>query len=145
MVHMPEGMFDKIKQRVQQYYPRECGGVFVGRISSDIATIEKMMMPLKIKSSPVLFIRIADFINKWLTRVFNKSEGRSIYLGEWHSHPNGYPYPSSTDLKAMKSISENSDVRITTPLLLIVGYRQELFTELFYIYYNQKLLSYEKI
>lgn len=141
---LPEKIFDSIKKNIIKYYPNECGGVFVGQINNKTAVIEKMMMPKRFKSTPFFFSRIADLINKWLERVFNQSNGNTIYLGEWHSHPNGMPYPSSTDSKSMKKISLNPDVRIKTPILLIVGYNKKEFNERFFIYSRNNLVSYEK-
>lgn len=141
---LPEKIFENIKKFVVKHYPNECGGVFVGKINEDTAVIEKMMVPRRFRSNPVFFSRIADFINKWLVRVFKQSKGETIYLGEWHSHPNGEPYPSSTDFSSMKKIALNTDVRIETPLLLIVGYDRNLFSEQFYLFYNDTLTTYEE-
>lgn len=142
---LPERIFDEIKKCVVKHYPNECGGVFVGKIKEKTALIEKMMVPKRFRSNPVFFSRIADFINKWLERVFNQSNGETIYLGEWHSHPNGAPYPSETDYNSMKRIAQNTDVRIETPLLLIVGYDNKHFNVRFYIYHNQKLTPYVSV
>ncbi|MFN4314356.1 MAG: Mov34/MPN/PAD-1 family protein [Chitinophagaceae bacterium] len=143
-VLVPDKIFDDVKRYIVNHYPNECGGVFVGKIEGDTATIEKMMVPQRFRSTPLFFTRIADFINKWLVRVFKQSNGETIYLGEWHSHPNGRPYASTTDFNSMRKIAANTDVRIETPLLLIVGYNGSLFEERFYIYHNQKLIPYEK-
>lgn len=142
-IMLPEKVFDDVKKFIVRHYPNECGGVFVGKITEDTAIIEKMMVPRKFRSTPVFFSRIADFINQWLVKVFKQSNGETIYLGEWHSHPNGVPYPSSTDYSSMKRIAQNTDVRIETPLLLIVGYNTQQFNERFYIYHNQKLTPYD--
>jgi len=142
-VILPDGILDQVKEFIVQHYPNECGGVFVGKINGDIAAIEEMMVPKKFRSTPVFFSRIAGVINKWLLQIFKKSKGETIYLGEWHSHPNGSPYPSSTDFNSMKKIAQNTDVRIETPLLLIVGYDGMRFNERFYIYHNQNLTPYD--
>jgi [CysO sulfur-carrier protein]-S-L-cysteine hydrolase len=143
---LPEAVFTKIKQQVKKSYPNECGGIFVGKIILDEnkAIIEKIMMPKRLKSTPVYFLRLSGFINRWLLRLFQQSGGESFYLGEWHSHPNGRPRPSHTDYKTMKRISENRNVRIRTPLLLIVGYDQNIYDEVFYLFTNEKLMPYVK-
>lgn len=144
-IMFPDGIFDQIKEFIVQHYPNECGGVFVGKIIGDTAAIEEMMVPKRFRSTPVFFTRIAGMINKWLVQIFKKSKGKTIYLGEWHSHPNGRPYPSSTDFNSMKKIAQNTDVRIETPLLLIVGFDGEVFNERFYIYHNQNLTPYDSL
>jgi integrative and conjugative element protein (TIGR02256 family) len=143
-LELPEAIFDDIKECIKKFYPNECGGIFVGKIiDENTAVVEKMMIPDKFKSTPVYFTRVSSFLNTWLRKVFTISKGETIYLGEWHSHPNGYPLPSGTDLRAMENISKNSDVRMRTPLLLIVGYNQIQYREKFYIYRNNNLQHYE--
>lgn len=144
-IELPVKVLDNVKRITVKHYPNECGGVFVGKIISNVAIIEKMMVPKRFKSTPIVFIRIADFINSWLVRIFKESHGETIYLGEWHSHPNAAPYPSITDLKSMRKIAKNEDVRIETPLLMIVGFEGNHFNERFYIYHNQNLISYDSI
>jgi integrative and conjugative element protein (TIGR02256 family) len=143
---LPESVFGKIKQHVGKYYPNECGGIFVGKIILDEqkAIVEKIMMPKRLKSTPVYFLRLSRFINQWLLRLFRQSGGESFYLGEWHSHPNGRPRPSHTDYETMKRISENPNVRIQTPLLLIVGYDRNIYDEIFYLFTNNNLIPYDK-
>lgn len=142
-IELPEAIFQEIKHQVDKFYPNECGGIFVGQITGGVtAKIEKMALPKKFSSTPVYFVRLNNFINGWLKRLFTKYNGNMIYLGEWHSHPNGQPYPSTTDLNAMKEIALNPDIRIQTPLLLIVGYNKKVYDEKFYIYKNNKLNPY---
>jgi integrative and conjugative element protein (TIGR02256 family) len=144
-VKLPETVFEIIKTETAKQYPNECGGIFVGRVVGDEATIEKTMTLKKYRSTPVLFKRIAHLFNRWLTQIFKESNGETIYLGEWHSHPDSSPNPSSTDFKAMKSIATRAQIRIKTPLLLIVGYRPpNFFAENFYVFLNDKLIPYAK-
>jgi integrative and conjugative element protein (TIGR02256 family) len=143
-VTLPATVFVEIKKQVIKHYPKECGGIFVGKIINDNeALIEKMMVPRKFYSTRVFFLRVTGFLNKWLERVFNQSQGELYYLGEWHSHPDAAPIPSWKDLDSMEKIAKNPDKRIQTPLLLIVGFNSRSFSEKFYLYTNQKLVPYE--
>lgn len=56
-----------------------------------------------------------------LARLFYDSEGRSTYLGDWHSHPSGGRLPSARDLKTARSISRRRSSRTKTPLMVIVA------------------------
>src|SRR5882724_4826930 len=112
-VELPEEIFEGIKKQIARFYPRECGGIFVGKIDKgNIAVIEEMMVPKGFWSTSVLFKRLAGFLNKWLDRVFKQSAGETIYLGEWHSHPDASPVPSLTDFTTMRRIAANTDTRI---------------------------------
>ncbi len=142
---LPAEVFDQIKLKVAKYYPSECGGIFVGRITDDgTACIEQMMMPQEFKSNRIWFLRVADFLNKWLLQIFRNNNGEVIYLGEWHSHPNAPPIPSGTDFHSMLKISTNDNIRIETPILLIVGFNGNEYYECFYLLYNKKLIAYGK-
>lgn len=144
-VLLPDDVFDQIQRKVAKYYPSECGGIFVGRITKDgAACIEQMVMPEKFKSNPIWFLRVADFLNKFLLQIFKSNNGEVIYLGEWHSHPNAAPIPSVTDFQSMLRISSNCNVRIETPILLIVGYNGREYNEIFYLLYKNKLIPYGK-
>ena len=143
---MPESIFDDVKKQVRKHYPKECGGIFIGKINNDNeAVIEAMMVPNTFFSTRVLFVRVSGFLNKWLEKIFHQSNGDLYYLGEWHSHPDAPPIPSWKDLNSMKKIAENPDKRIKTPLLLIIGFDVKSFNEKFYLFSNDKLVPYEKI
>lgn len=143
---LPSKIFNEISNNISKNYPNECGGIFVGKIDlqKQCAIIEHMKMPNEIKSTPVFFKRLAAFLNNWLNDVFISSKGELFYLGEWHSHPNGFPIPSSTDLKTLRKIAKSKTLRIETPLLLIVGYDNKSYNERFFIYTHDKLIPYDK-
>lgn len=143
---LPESIWMEIKAVVAKFYPNECGGIFTGRIDvqNNTATIEQVIVPEKIRSSPVFFRRFAKSINNVLSQLFVKSKGESHYLGEWHSHPNGMPSPSHTDFSTMQKIAANTNIAIKTPVLLIIGYDTLSFNERFFILFNNRLISYER-
>lgn len=43
------------------------------------------------------------------------------YVGDWHSHPEDYPSPSSVDLREMQDIFRQSRHELSFMILLIVG------------------------
>lgn len=143
---LPESIWMEIKAIVAKFYPNECGGIFTGRIDiqNNTATVEQIIVPEKIKSTPVFFRRLAKGINDVLSQLFVKTKGESYYLGEWHSHPNARPYPSDTDFSTMQKIADNANIAIKTPVLLIVGYDGHSFSERFFILFNNRLISYER-
>ena len=145
-ISLPEQIYDQIITEVAKYYPRECGGIFVGSIdiSNSTAVIEQMLIPQKVKSTRILFRRFASGINKALSEIFNQTQGQQYYLGEWHSHPNALPMPSGKDIRTMKGIVNNGNIRINTPLLLIVGYQPGIVNEQFYIFSNNNFTNYEQ-
>jgi len=143
---LPDSVYGEICKSIAHFFPNECGGIFVGKIDTNKgeAVVDLMRMPNRFNSSPVLFQRFAGFLNRWLRKIFKESNGDRIYLGEWHSHPNGVPYPSQTDYLTMQKIAVNDNVRIQTPILMIVGYNGLTFKEQFFIYSQQDLIHYVK-
>ncbi len=55
----------------------------------------------------------------WLSQLWLKR--RRYYLGEWHFHPDGEPYPSSVDFDQMKDISTSDQYNCSEPILVIIG------------------------
>lgn len=143
-IRLPQEIFDSLLVKAAHYYPKECGGVFVGRVHENVATIEMYKMPRRILSTSILFRRVAKWLNTWLADIFTKQNGDLIYLGEWHTHPDSSPDPSTTDIAALLRIAQNEDIRTQNPLLLIIGLNPSVNVERFYTYYNNQIIVYDK-
>lgn len=127
-----------------KYYPKEYGGLFVGRYVNDNTEviIEDTVLPKKFKSSAISFERGVQGLRAILQRFFNKAPSL-IYVGEWHTHPNGQPIPSATDSSALRAIAAHYEVAITNPILLIIGIRNGHHELAFYVLYQNKIHRYE--
>lgn len=127
------------------HYPKEFGGLLIGKYSDDFKTciIETTILPVKYKSSRYSFERGKNGLKAKLTEFYN-SEPRLIYVGEWHTHPDSLAIPSSKDKTAMKEIEESSNVNITSPLLLIIGLNNGNYHARLYIQHNKVMYEYEK-
>ena len=127
------------------YYPSEFGGILVGCYVNNFKTclLEDVIISLRSKSSRYSFERHnVDLLEK-LAYYYNASPSL-IYLGEWHSHPDGMPYPSVTDRKAMKQIVEDENVKIISPLLIILGITPNKYEVGLYVHHNKKIYKYEQ-
>ena len=129
-----------------QHCPNEFGGFLIGFYSEDSKqlNITDIILPKKYKATPYLFERDTIGVNERLRRFF-KGEPKKYYVGEWHTHPQNPPIPSSFDYNAMVAISNHKNVAIKNPLLLIVGYQNKLVELGFYVMFKNKLCRYEKI
>jgi integrative and conjugative element protein (TIGR02256 family) len=56
--------------------------------------------------------------------VYLASEGRYGYLGSWHTHPCGAALPSEIDTRTAHGMSEQEDLLLKEPLLLILSTRR---------------------
>lgn len=52
---------------------------------------------------------------------FHNSNGQLTYLGEWHTHPESFPTPSSTDLNMLKDQFKNNKISTDFLILIIKG------------------------
>lgn len=102
----------------------ESGGILLGYVvkKDGYIRITKISIPCnKDKSSPISFHRDADNAQKIINREFDDSEGKIIYLGEWHTHSEKRPTPSSVDICMIKRHHKVSVLNQNILLLLIKG------------------------
>lgn len=139
-------ILNQVKDISTLYYPRETGGVLVGSYRSDNRTIfiKVIIQPDIIESTSQCFVRNSEYINKKIEELYKETNGEAVYIGEWHSHPDGTTNYSSTDLNAMKEIANNINTRNKTPLMLIQSINPKKNNFEFYLYKENKLLSYNK-
>lgn len=62
-----------------------------------------------------------EAVDRAIARVHDASERRYRYVGSWHTHPFGRAQPSSTDVAAARSISEEPEVLLPRPILVILA------------------------
>jgi integrative and conjugative element protein (TIGR02256 family) len=102
----------------------EAGGVLIGRIliaSGDI-TIDHATKPAAVdKRSRFRFVRAREPTQAIVDAAWAESDGYSIYLGEWHTHPEDVPCPSWLDRCNWKRIATRARYEQDTLLFLVVG------------------------
>lgn len=98
-------------------YPRETGGILVGKIEGKTVIIQKAIGPgPKAIHGRNNFIRDGDYSQERLNKYVKRTIGEFDYIGEWHSHPldNG---PSAKDLNSMIYILHDRKYAIKQPIL----------------------------
>ncbi len=102
----------------------EAGGVLMGRFIQDNNHIaidfitEPMMGDIRKR---LFYFRSATRHQAIVDRVWSESESTCTYLGEWHTHPEDDPSPSSVDLSGwQRKLSQNPNGR-NTLIFVIVG------------------------
>lgn len=144
-IEISDELVKRLCALASEHYPVEYGGLFVGRYvdRNKIVIVEETVLPKKFESTAVSFERDVMGLKKTLLKFFNKKPSL-FYVGEWHTHPNGKPTPSSTDVSALKKIANHSEVLIKNPILLIIGIEEEVYNLEFYVLFKDKVLKYEK-
>jgi integrative and conjugative element protein (TIGR02256 family) len=129
----------------RKFYPKEYGGILVGRYSENntVVMIEEIVLPLNYKASAFSFERGTKGLRDALLKHF-KSNPILVYVGEWHTHPNGSTIPSITDTDALKKIAKHESVFIENPVLVIIALNKIHQEFGFYVWYQNQVYSYEK-
>ena len=91
--------------------------------ASDWASID--VNPNKFdKATRTGFIRDKDAAQVIVDFEFINSDNKSIYLGEWHTHPEDIPTPSEQDMKMIKEQFHKNSLNEPVIFLVIVGLKK---------------------
>lgn len=106
----------------------ESGGVLLGYVYNYYDVIVKATEPNKLDSrGPYSFNRNKIPAQKQIDKSWNKSYGCLIYLGEWHTHSEIKPSPSSTDKNMIKGALEKTTMEIEYLYFIIVGLNENFW------------------
>ena len=139
-----DSLLKSIYQSSCGHYPKEYGGFLIGKYSDDFKTlyIEQSITADIFKSSRIEFTRESSYLKTEFEKLFI-SKGLD-YIGEWHTHPDGEAWYSSTDLNAMISITHEKNVKIDNPILLILSITNNSLRDFnFFVLNNNRLELYE--
>lgn len=134
-IHVSDKVLSILEKYKQKKYQNESGGIILGLVHDDNNVyISKISHPnISDKASRFGFERDKKAAQIIVDSEFHASEGRVIYLGEWHTHPEHNPSPSSVDIKMIKQQYVCNKINEDFLILLIQG------TETLYIaLYNGK-------
>lgn len=128
-------VFSHFRQTGKKY---EKGGILLGQCLEDNKIIiKKASTPtLFDKSQRYNFYRDRRSAQIFIDYEFLNSLGKTIYIGEWHTHPEDYPTPSSTDIKMIKNQFSKNLINEKFLLMIIVG-RNDYYVG----YFNGKKLT----
>jgi integrative and conjugative element protein (TIGR02256 family) len=100
----------------------ESGGIITGLIYNHaICAIDCSIPTSYDKQNRFNFIRSKEGAQCFLDEKFLTSRGREIYLGEWHTHPENSPKPSTTDLSSFKKTIKNNLLNSHIFIMVIIG------------------------
>lgn len=119
-------VIEQISTLRQGYSDNEIGGVILGNATNDNRI---MVRSLKIATDPMASTKYSCIRDKNIAQVqidkaFKESEGKVIYLGEWHTHPEHTSKPSKQDMRMIKEQYKHNEFDLGFLLLLIIGTKQ---------------------
>lgn len=105
----------------------EAGGVLMGRVlcESDDVVVDSVTKPTtRDRASRFKFFRSKSSAQPAVDQAWATSSGTCIYLGEWHTHPEDAPHPSTRDVSNWLTILSNTRFEQRLLFFVIVGRRQ---------------------
>lgn len=111
----------QLTDEANRTYPLETGGVLVGYRSEDHSVVVSDVLG----PGPEARHRRHRFEpdHNWqcaqLDRIFQETEGQSVYLGDWHTHPDGVPEMSWLDRRTLRGIAMHTEAKVAYPVMLI--------------------------
>jgi integrative and conjugative element protein (TIGR02256 family) len=122
-------LFEKFKQSSKK--DNESGGILLGQVKGNNVYILKASIPNKFdKSSRYSFECNKDAAQIIIDYEFKNGDNKTIYLGEWHTHPEDIPNPSSIDKAMIKDQYFKNKINEPFLILLIQGLK-ELYVALY--------------
>ena len=118
-------LVDRISNLRLQRLPNETGGVLIGAFDLErriVYVVDSLDSPPDSTEWPMLYIRGCKGLREQLQNIDRVTAGMLQYIGEWHSHPDGYGTDSSTDdRKVFQWLSEHMQMDGLPPFMAIVG------------------------
>jgi integrative and conjugative element protein (TIGR02256 family) len=102
----------------------ESGGMLLGRLidNNRDVVIDHVTVPInEDKKWRFFFFRKKEPAQKIVEQVWSDSKAVTNYLGEWHSHPEDVPSPSTVDLAEWHRITQSAKYEQDFLLFVIVG------------------------
>lgn len=121
-VRFPKILHKRMVKALAKAGRREIGGVLMAEQIEPGTFVVVDFSIDSVTGSAAHFVRSVDHHAKVLKEFYEKTGDdyrRFNYLGEWHSHPNHLPLPSSVDISSMEQLI-HSERNIPFAMLLIV-------------------------
>ncbi|MGO5010655.1 Mov34/MPN/PAD-1 family protein [Niallia sp. Sow4_A1] len=103
----PEAIEKMFKYKQLRWTDKEAGGILIGRIleEDNNIIIDDVSEPMPTdKRKRTRFSRKPDGHQEYMNEAFEREKGCCFYLGEWHTHPQSIPVPSTIDRKDWKRL-----------------------------------------
>lgn len=127
-IHIEEGILLAIEEIANTHFPNEAGGALMGYVNDNGSKIliTKIIGPgPEAVHNRMSFIPDYAYQEEEIARLYSESERTLVYLGDWHSHPNGAAALSGTDQRTLINISSYPEARIAFPIMVLLSGRPD--------------------
>jgi hypothetical protein len=105
--------------------PNETGGVLIGAVDLEqktIGIVDTIPSPSDSEEWPTGYIRGCEGLVAPVRAIWEATAEQLHYVGEWHSHPDGFSCsPSNDDVKVLQWLTERMSAEGLPGLIVIVG------------------------
>jgi len=124
-LHTDSILMEKVAALRAAKLPSETGGVLIGHFDPDnrvVYVVDALSSPPDSKEWPTVYIRGAAGLRERVEDIHTRTGTMLQYVGEWHSHPDGYSCrPSEEDKKAFVWLTGLMQIDGFPAIMLIAG------------------------
>jgi proteasome lid subunit RPN8/RPN11 len=124
-VAVPHQVLREISEQRQARLPNETGGVLVGVFDTQhrrVYIVDHIPSPADSEESPIAYTRGVGGVSEELARIGECTGRQVVYVGEWHSHPDGYStQPSEDDENLFTTLQRESQTGGLPAVMAIAG------------------------
>lgn len=100
----------------------ETGGVLLGwRNRADVVVSHVVGPGPGAQHERTTFHPDSAWQDERIAELYEFSGRRLEYLGDWHTHPGGRPWPSRRDERTLRHIAASAEARCPDPVMVILG------------------------
>ncbi len=129
LLHFSESTLGTFCQHVQvKNSDSEAGGLLLGSVHGAHMIIDQATVPTTCDRRFRYFFERMPFGHERIAQArWSASQGTIRYLGEWHTHPEDDPHPSTLDIEEWNRLSsQRQDKR---PMIAVIVGRKSLYVE----------------
>ena len=118
-------VLESLAEEADRRYPLETGGIMAGYFadSGDAVVLHVIGPGPNAAHSRRRFVPDHEWQCARLDELFKQSNGKLVYLGDWHTHPDSTGNLSWLDHRTLSAIAKHPAARLISPLMLIGGGR----------------------
>jgi integrative and conjugative element protein (TIGR02256 family) len=128
-VYFSQSVLEVFERHVQSDSGTEAGGILLGYVrGKHLELLEASEPTRQDRRLRYFFERMIHGHKSLADRRWSESNGLVRYIGEWHTHPQEIPSPSSIDISEWQILAQDRVDR--RPLLAVIVGRKNLHVEL---------------
>ncbi len=109
-------------QEANLRHPLETGGILIGYFMETEVVIVDVIGPGKSAKHEVgTFTPDYTWHDQEVARLYKESGRRHTYLGDWHTHPDGFGSLSIRDIATLDNIARCKSARARNPVMAILS------------------------